>query len=601
MNRRCRTLIGRACAINVCLFVFLAAPMRAAVLEISITPHFAGEPLQLNSLRYTNTAGERFSVTRLSWLLSGFALQRTDGSWFEISNTVAWLDAERSRASFTLAALPTASYSAVRFLVGLSPTENHADISKYAADHPLNPNLNGLHWSWQGGYVFLAMEGLWRNGSGALDGWSYHLARDTNRVPIILAAAIDLQHNARLDLDFDIASLLNAPRPLAFVADGSSTHSRNGDPLAAALMANVPSAFELRRVTAALAQVNITQRAKPLYLPETFTPYRFQVSSSFPIPDLPQDNPLTQERVELGQHLFNEPLLSRDETVSCASCHDPKRAFSDSLRFSRGVGGQSGARNAMPLFNLAWKHTFFWDGRAPSLRAQALMPIQDAAEMGESLTNVASKLARVARTDYPALFNAAFGSPEITPQKLGLALEAFLLTLTSCDSKLDRALRGEAKLMQQEQKGFELFSTEYDPRRGQFGADCFHCHGGPLFQSQSFANNGLDAEPKDSGRAKVTGKESDVGKFAVPSLRNVSLTGPYMHDGRFKTLEEVVEHYSTGVKRSATLDPNLAKHPDGGVPLRVADKQALVAFLKTLADERFFMPQGNPPTLVQDR
>jgi cytochrome c peroxidase len=189
--------------------------------------------------------------------------------------------------------------------------------------------------------------------------------------------------------------------------------------------------------------------------------------------------------------------------------------------------------------------------------------------------------------NYPSLFASAFGSPEITPQKIALALENFLLTLTSFDSKFDRALRGEEKLTAEEQRGFELFSTEYDPRRGQFGADCFHCHGGPLFQSQSFASNGLDAKVSDPGRAKVTGKESDQGKFSVPSLRNVALTAPYMHDGRFDTLEQVIDHYTSGVKRSATLDPNLAKHPDGGVPLSEPDKRALVAFLKSLTDEKF--------------
>jgi cytochrome c peroxidase len=134
--------------------------------------------------------------------------------------------------------------------------------------------------------------------------------------------------------------------------------------------------------------------------------------------------------------------------------------------------------------------------------------------------------------------------------------------------------------------------TEYDPRREQFGADCFHCHGGPLFQSQTFANNGLDTRLGDVGRAKVTGKPADQGKFATPSLRNVSLTAPYMHDGRFATLEQVVEHYSTGVKRSPTLDPNLAKHPDGGVPLSAEDKRALVAFLKTLTDPKYGMGEG---------
>jgi cytochrome c peroxidase len=313
------------------------------------------------------------------------------------------------------------------------------------------------------------------------------------------------------------------------------------------------------------------------------------MSSTFPIPDLPRDNPLIRERVGLGDRLFHEPLLSRDGSVSCASCHQAEAAFSDVRRFSVGVENRTGLRHAMPLFNLAWKTSYFWDGRAPSLRAQAMFPIQDHAEMDESLTNLAPKLEHNAKAsaEYRRLFNAAFGSPEITPEKIGLALEQFVLTLVSFDSKFDRAMKGEVELGPDEKRGLELFMTEYDPRRGQYGADCFHCHGGPLFQSQTFANNGLDAICADPGRSKITGKAADQGKFATPSLRNVALTAPYMHDGRFKTLEEVVEHYNTGVKRSATLDPNIAKHPDGGLHLSTADKAALVAFLKTLTDEQF--------------
>jgi cytochrome c peroxidase len=213
------------------------------------------------------------------------------------------------------------------------------------------------------------------------------------------------------------------------------------------------------------------------------------------------------------------------------------------------------------------------------------MPIQDHTEMDESLTNVVVKLA--AKTNYSALFAAAFGAPEITSEKIGLALENYLLTLTSFDSKFDRVAKGTAQFTAEEQRGLELFMTEYDPRREQYGADCFHCHGGSLFQSQTFANNGLDSEFKDAGRAKITGRSADEGKFAVPSLRNIARTAPYMHDGRFRTLAEVVEHYATGIVRSATLDPNLAKHPDGGVPLSAIDKLALVAFLETLTDPQF--------------
>jgi cytochrome c peroxidase len=211
--------------------------------------------------------------------------------------------------------------------------------------------------------------------------------------------------------------------------------------------------------------------------------------------------------------------------------------------------------------------------------------------MHQSLTNLVVKLAQ-SSDGYPALFTSAFGSPEITAEKISLALENYLLTLTSFDSKFDRVLRGEAQFTADEQRGFELFSTEYDPRRGQYGADCFHCHGGPLFQSQAFANNGSDAAFVDIGREKVTGRASDRGKFATPSLRNVALTAPYMHDGRFRTLADVVRHYCTGITRSATLDPNLAKHPDGGVPLSAPDQSALVAFLKTLTDEKYLAASG---------
>jgi cytochrome c peroxidase len=160
-----------------------------------------------------------------------------------------------------------------------------------------------------------------------------------------------------------------------------------------------------------------------------------------------------------------------------------------------------------------------------------------------------------------------------------------MLTLTSYDAKFDRALRGKADFSDDEKRGFELFMTEYDPRTGQLGADCFHCHGGPLFSDHQFHNNGLEADAGDSGRQRVTGLHADIGKFSTPSLRNLARTAPYMHDGRFATLEEVVAHYSSGIHRTATLDPNLAKHPEGGLQLSPEDQRALVAFLKTLTEE----------------
>jgi cytochrome c peroxidase len=680
-----------------CLFLVHSA--FAATLQIQITPTVSGENLQPASFRYQTSAGETFSITRVSYLVSDFELQRDDGSWLMISNSVAWMDFEANRDSMRVE-IPSGEYRSIRYLVGLNTNLNHADPAKFPPAHPLNPDLDNLNWSWQGGYIFLALEGLWRNAGGEMDGWAYHLARDTNAVRITLATPLDITNETKVELDFDLATVLNAPQPLSFARDGSSTHSRDGDPIAAALKKNLVGAFSVRRVSNLTDAEIAVAHPKPLYLPAKFTPYEFKMNATFPIPDLPPDNPLTVERVELGKKLFFEKRISINDQQSCADCHLPQNAFADGRKTARGAEGVFGPRNTMPLVNLAWKREFFWDGRANSLREQVLQPVTNAIEMHQPLTNLVMKLAAIGRAgsplpaascngrapvyhdgahgvtrptspvismdcgeypayattaflnlpvsqdatanapaswtapvlwrfsianlarqnlseasqsriprtagltasdhaeesasdDYPALFTAAFGSPEITAEKISLALENYLLTLTSFDSKFDRVLRGAEKFTADEQRGFELFSTEYDPRRGQFGADCFHCHGGTLFQSQAFANNGLDANFTDSGRKKVTGKISDEGKFSVPSLRNIALTAPYMHDGRFRTLEEVVEHYSTGVVRSATLDPNLAKHPDGGVPLTDADKKALVAFLKTLTDAQFTVAAQN--------
>ncbi len=181
-------------------------------------------------------------------------------------------------------------------------------------------------------------------------------------------------------------------------------------------------------------------------------------------------------------------------------------------------------------------------------------------------------------------FRGAFGTAEITPERAALALEQFLLVQVSADSRFDRALRGGAALSADEKHGFELFAPEFDPARGRRGADCFHCHGGALFTDFAMKNNGLDLVAADAGRAIVTGAATDCGKFKTPSLRNVALTAPYMHGGRFATLEEVVAHYDHGVQRAANLDPNLAKHPHAGLELSSPDQRALVALLRALTD-----------------
>ncbi|NDB95761.1 MAG: cytochrome C peroxidase [Verrucomicrobia bacterium] len=568
----------------------------ATNLETVIQPGFTGSPLILDSLRYENSAKETLSFTRISFLLSGFALEKDSGGWTEIPNQYAWCDAERHRLQFILHDIPPATYRAIRFYFGPDEKTNHADISKIPADNPLNPNINGLHWNWQGGYIFLALEGYFRKGNEKPTGYSYHFARDPRRTPISLTAPLDLHHDATLTLDFDLGSLFNSPRPICITRDGVSTHSREEDPLADKLAANLRGSFRVRQFLSSVPAPAPPKNRRPIELPEKYTPFRFQMAATFPMPDLPMDNPLIEERVSLGEKLFQDPAFSKDNSISCLACHNPEKGFSDPRRFSIGIHGDPGTRNSMTLLNLAWKKSFFWDGRATSLRQQVLMPVQEHDEMDESLANVANKLS--ANSAYPPLFEKAFGSPEINPGKIALALEQFILTLTSYRSKFDLAMAGLTKLTPEEQRGFELFMTEYEPRMGQRGADCFHCHGGALFTDSQFHNNGLDASPVDPGRAKVTGRDADLGKFSTPTLRNVALTAPYMHDGRFKTLDEVIEHYNSGVQRSPTLDPNLAKHPVEGIQLSSPDKKALVAFLKALTDTNLpasFSP-NQPPT-----
>lgn len=315
------------------------------------------------------------------------------------------------------------------------------------------------------------------------------------------------------------------------------------------------------------------------------TPYRIDVGY-FPPPQLPEDNPLTVKGVELGKMLFYEKNLSKDGSQSCATCHVQLDGFSDMNQFSEGVEGKLGRRQAMPIFNMAWHpEAFFWDGRAPSLREQALMPIQDPLEMNETLDNVIAKLSD--SDMYVNAFIEAFDSKEITAEKVGMAMEQFMLSLVSHDSKFDRFLAGEEDLTPSEMRGMQLFNTEFDPSGAEKGAECFHCHAGFNFVNNLFQNNGLDPETEwtDLGLYEVSEDPQDRAKFKTPSLRNIAVTAPYMHDGRFSTLREVIEHYNTGVVESPTIDPLMQYNLDPGLGLTDQDIDDLIAFLNTLTDE----------------
>ncbi len=317
------------------------------------------------------------------------------------------------------------------------------------------------------------------------------------------------------------------------------------------------------------------------------TPYSLVIPATFqrflPAPVFPADNPMTVEGVALGKKLFFDKRLSDDLTLACASCHLPSQAFDDTNRFSVGINGIAGTRNAMPLFNHAWNLTgkFFWDGRAIGLEEQALEPITNPIEMHDTWVNVASKVN--ADATYRTMFTNAFGSVPIDSNLITKALAQYERTLISGNSKFDRYLLRQVNLTPSELNGFGLYMDES-------GADCFHCHGdatNPLWTDNLFHNNGLDASFTDKGLGDVTGNPVDDGKFKTPSLRNLVYTAPYMHDGRFKTLDEVLDHYSDSLVQSPTISPLLKNVANGGVRLTPQEKADLKAFLLTLTDSSF--------------
>lgn len=320
------------------------------------------------------------------------------------------------------------------------------------------------------------------------------------------------------------------------------------------------------------------------------TPYNLVIPPFFPPMDIPADNPLTNEKVALGRFLFWEKKLSGDNTMSCGSCHLAGHSFSDNNQFSTGITGAVGNRQSMALINLGWAYNYFWDGRAITLESQVIEPVQNPIEMNESWANALAEL----QTDplYPPMFEAAFGSTEITQDRAAKAMASFLRTMISANSKFDKQRIGEYEFTPSEENGFNLFLAEggspEEVQGGQNGADCFHCHGHGAMQMTDYLihNNGLDAVFTDLGVGGITGNELDMGKFKTPTLRNVELSAPYMHDGRFNTLEEVVNHYNSGGQPSSTIDPFM-KYTVGGLDLSEQSKADIIAFLKCLTDTSF--------------
>jgi cytochrome c peroxidase len=326
------------------------------------------------------------------------------------------------------------------------------------------------------------------------------------------------------------------------------------------------------------------------------TAYVLQRPPNFPAPEpAPANNPLTVEGVALGRRLFYETALSMDNTVSCGSCHHQELAFTDGRARAQGVNGTISPRSSMSLANLAWEPKLTWDGAANSLETQARIPIENPVEMHQSLTAGVAHLQ--ANPAYPSLFRKAFGSSTITEDNVLKALAQFERTLISSNSRYDQFRAGNRTAMtSSEIEGLRLFNTHPSPNINPAltlrGGNCGDCHSGELFTNHTFSNNGLDATFTDLGLGLQTGQPTDNGKFRVPSLRNIALTAPYMHDGRFGTLAQVLDHYNEHViLNSPNIDPLMLNTSNTinrfTLELTADEKAKIIAFLQTLTDTTF--------------
>ena len=295
---------------------------------------------------------------------------------------------------------------------------------------------------------------------------------------------------------------------------------------------------------------------------------RLAVPAGFEPISVPAHNVLTPAKISLGERLFFDPVLSRDHTVSCGSCHLPDHVFSDGRIRSLGIDSQQTLRNSPSIVNVAYQKRFFWDGGGLTLESQVLGPLQEPTEMHISLDTALIRLE--AEPEYAQAFRSAFDeAPSV--RSLTQALAAYMRTIRSGGARYDQFVEGDLDVFtQQELAGYALFNGR---------ANCVLCHSGPLLTNLAYESNGVDVTPADSGRARITGQASDYGKFKVPSLRNVAETAPYMHDGRMESLSQVVAHYSNGGE--GVRNQNAAIRP---LELSETEQQDLIAFLYTLTD-----------------
>ena len=363
-------------------------------------------------------------------------------------------------------------------------------------------------------------------------------------------------------------------------------------------------------LTIALITILLSSCGKdpPVVPPYSPTPYELEIPKYFPTElNIPPDNPLTIEGIELGRHLFYDGRFSGrthpDSLMSCSTCHLQAKSFECGIDhpkytggFTFGITGKHTPHVMLPLINLVWNNSgYLWNGFISNNNPEPhFRNIEDLVWMGvvaeHEMNGDTSRVVELFQNipGYPELFRKAFGTDKITMDRMSKAIAQFIRTLISTDTKFDQYMRGEYQLSESELSGFVLFTTEE-------GADCFHCHGGfgnPLFTTNLFYNNGKDTlftgEYEDlRDRYHVTGNPMDLGAYKATTLRNIELTAPYMHDGRYATLDEVIDYYSHDIHWSPYINPLMHHMAYGGVQLTVKEKKDLKAFIRTLKDETF--------------
>ena len=392
------------------------------------------------------------------------------------------------------------------------------------------------------------------------------------------------------------ATASNTPVPAATAsntavpaATASNTPVPTATQTATAMATATQTATAIPTATATATSSVLSLPASPYNYSNITLPAHFMANEVQNLDNTPNNNPVTDYGATLGRVLFYDKNFSLNNTKSCGSCHLAEDGFSDPSQFSVGFEGGVTGRNSMGLANARYYNNgrFFWDERAETLEEQTLMPIQDPIELGMTLDGLVTKLQGV--NYYPKLFEDAFGDSTITSDRISLALAQFIRSMVSYQAKYDVGLTAAGG---NENQNFANFTAQENRGKQLFFANrtrCSDCHEAAVFVGDRPRNNGLDATTTDAGEGGVNGNQNDEGKFKVPSLRNIELTGPYMHDGRFATLEEVIEHYNSGVEDHPNLDNRLRQGGNNGTPRRLNlsddDKAALVAFLKTLTDE----------------